>query len=217
MEIYFIPIWREYPGLTNYVNALEVMNDLHAEIAEGLSDEIVCMLEHPAVYTGGTSATDKDLINTGNIPALSTRRGGKWTYHGPGQRIYWPLLDLSKRKKDVRKYVYHLESWIIETLNHFSIKGQRREGLPGVWVRRMDINQPNRMDKIAALGVRISKWVTMHGIAINIDPDLSAFDSIIPCGVRDSHVTSFADLGHIVSFSEFDIVAKRCFEEIFKY
>ena len=217
MEIYFIPIWREYPGLTNYVNALEVMNDLHAEIAEGLSDEIVCMLEHPAVYTGGTSATEKDLINTGNIPTLSTGRGGKWTYHGPGQRIYWPLLDLSKRKKDIRKYVYHLESWIIETLNCFSVKGQRREGLPGVWVRRMDINQPNRMDKIAALGVRISKWVTMHGIAINIDPDLSAFDSIIPCGVKDSHVTSFADLGHIVSFSEFDIAAKKCFEEIFKY
>ncbi len=193
------------------------MHKLHAKIAEGSSDEMVCILEHQAVYTGGTSATEKDLINTGKIPRYFTGRGGQWTYHGPGQRVYWPLIDLSRRQKDVRKYVYHLESWIIETLNCFSIKGQRRDGLPGVWVKRIDINQPDRVDKIAALGVRISKWVTMHGIAINVDPDLSAFDGIVPCGVKDSSVTSFADLGHKVSLSELDLAAKKCFQDIFNY
>ena len=215
MEILSIPIWKEYPGLTDYVHAVAVMQKMHAKIAEGLLDEMVCMLEHTPVYTGGTSANKNDLINTGDIPTHHTGRGGQWTYHGPGQRIYWPLLDLSRRKKDVRKYVYHLETWIIETLNCFSIQGQRRDGLPGVWVRRIDINQPNRIDKIAALGVRISKWVTMHGIAINIDPDLTAFDGIVPCGVTDGTVTSFANLGHIVSMEELDIAAKKCFEDVF--
>ncbi len=192
-----------------------MMHKLHAKIADGSSCEMVCMLEHAPVYTGGTSATEKDLINTGKIPTHLTGRGGQWTYHGPGQRVYWPLLDLSSRQKDIRKYVYHLESWIIETLNCFSIKGQRRDGLPGVWVQRIDINRPDRIDKIAALGVRISKWVTMHGVAINIDPDLSAFDGIVPCGVTGSGVTSFADLGHIVSMAELDIAAKKCFENVF--
>ena len=188
---------------------------MHSKIAKGVSDEMVWMLEHPPVYTGGTSATKNDLLNIGSIPTHLTGRGGQWTYHGPGQRIYWPMLDLSKRQKDVRKYVYHLELWIINTLKCFSIEGHRRDGLPGVWVRRNDKNQPHRKDKIAALGVRISKWITMHGIAINLDPDLSAFNGIVPCGVTDSGVTSFVDLGHIVSMEELDIAAKRCFEAIF--
>ena len=125
------------------------------------------------------------------------------------------LVSGSKRQKDVRKYVYHLELWIINTLRCFSIEGQRRDGLPGVWVRRNDKNQPYRTDKIAALGVRISKWITMHGIAINLDPDLNAFNRIVPCGVTDGGITSFADLGHIVSVEELDIAAKKCFEAIF--
>ncbi len=210
-----IPIWQEYSGLTDYVNAVAMMYNLHEKIAEGSSGELVCMLEHAPVYTGGTSATKKDLINTGEIPTHLTSRGGQWTYHGPGQRVYWPLLDLSSRQKDVRKYVYDLESWIIETLNCFSIQGQRRDGLPGVWVRRIDINKPERIDKIAALGVRISKWITMHGVAININPDLSAFDGIVPCGVNDGGVTSFADLGQMVSMAELDMAAKKCFKNVF--
>ncbi len=214
-EFWSITIWQEYTGLTDYVEAINLMQKMHSKIAKGVSDEMVWMLEHPPVYTGGTSATKNDLLNIGSIPTHLTGRGGQWTYHGPGQRIYWPMLDLSKRQKDVRKYVYHLELWIINTLRCFSIEGHRRDGLPGVWVRRNDKNQPHRKDKIAALGVRISKWITMHGIAINLDPDLSAFNGIVPCGVTDSGVTSFAELGHVVSMEELDIAAKRCFEAIF--
>ena len=191
------------------------MEKAHIKIAEGTSDEMVWMLEHPPVYTGGTSAKNSDLINIGAIPTHLTGRGGQWTYHGPGQRVYWPMLDLSKREKDVRKYVCNLEAWIIDILANFSIEGQRREGLPGVWVERADINHPYQMHKIAAVGVRISKWVTMHGVAINLDPDLRAFEGIIPCGVTDGGVTSFSDLGHVVSIEELDIAAQISFESFF--
>ena len=191
------------------------MQKVHTKIVEGTSDEMIWMLEHPPVYTGGTSAKESDLINIGAIPTHSTGRGGQWTYHGPGQRVYWAMLDLSKRERDVRKYVYNLEAWVIDILASFSIEGQRREGLPGVWVTRADINQPHRMHKIAAVGVRISKWVTMHGVAINLNPDLRAFDGIVPCGVTDGGVTSFADLGHIVSMEELDMAAKTSFDAFF--
>ena len=202
-------------GLTSYLEAVSAMQKAHKEIAEGTSDEMIWMLEHPPVYTGGTSAKDNDLINTGAIPTHFTGRGGQWTYHGPGQRVYWLMLDLSKRDKDVRKYVYYLEAWIIDILASFSIEGLRRVGLPGVWVRRAYINQPRRMDKIAAVGVRISKWVTMHGVAINLDPDLRAFEGIVPCGITDGGVTSFADLGHVVSMEELDMAAQKSFESFF--
>ena len=191
------------------------MQKAHKKIVEGTSDEMVWMLEHPQVYTGGTSAKDSDLINVGTIPTHLAGRGGQWTYHGPGQRVYWLMLDLSKREKDARKYVYNLEAWIVDILANFSIEGERRKGLPGVWVRRFDLNQPDRMDKIAAIGVRISKWVTMHGVAINLDPDLRAFKGIVPCGVIDGGVTSFADLGHIVSMEELDLVAQKSFKKKF--
>ena len=213
--LWAIPIWQEHLGLTAYLDAVSAMQKAHAKIAERTSDEMIWMLEHPPVYTGGTSAKDSDLINVGAIPTHLTGRGGQWTYHGPGQRVYWPMLDLSKREKDIRKYVYHLEAWIIDILARFSIDGQRREGLPGVWVRRSDINQPDRIDKIAAIGVRISKWVTMHGVAINLDPDLTAFEGIVPCGVTDGGVTSFADLGHIISMEELDMAAQTSFKSFF--
>ncbi len=193
------------------------MQKAHKKIVEGTSDEMVWMLEHPQVYTGGTSAKDSDLINVGAIPTHLTGRGGQWTYHGPGQRVYWLMLDLSKREKDARKYVYNLEAWIVDILANFSIEGERRKGLPGVWVRRFDLTQPDRMDKIAAIGVRISKWVTMHGVAINLDPDLRAFKGIVPCGVIDGGVTSFADLGHIVSMEELDMVAQKSFKKNFRH
>ena len=202
-------------GLTAYLDAVSAMQKVHTKIVEGRSDEMIWMLEHPPVYTGGTSAKDSDLINIGAIPIHSTGRGGQWTYHGPGQRVYWPMLDLSKRERDVRKYVYNLEAWIIDILASFSIEGQRRKGLPGVWVTRADTNQRHRMHKIAAIGVRISKWVTMHGVAINLNPDLRAFDGIVPCGVTDGGVTSFADLGHIVSMEELDMAAQTSFEAFF--
>ena len=202
-------------GLTAYLDAVSAMQKVHTKIVEGTSDEMIWMLEHPPVYTGGTSAKDSDLINIGAIPTHSTGRGGQWTYHGPGQRVYWPMLDLSKRERDVRKYVYNLEAWIIDILASFSIEGQRREGLPGVWVMRADTNKHHRMHKIAAIGVRISKWVTMHGVAINLNPDLRAFDGIVPCGVTDGGVTSFADLGHIVSMEELDMAAQKSFEAFF--
>ena len=192
------------------------MQEMHAKIAEGTSEELVWMLEHQPVYTGGTSAKESDLINSGTIPSHLTGRGGQWTYHGPGQRVYWPMLNLSKRERDVRKYVYNLEAWIIDVLASFSIKGERREGLPGVWVRRSDINKPDKIDKIAAIGVRISKWVTMHGVAINLNPDLSAYDGIIPCGVKDGGVTSFSDLGRVISMEELDIAAKISFKKVFQ-
>ena len=210
-----IPIWQEHVGHTAYLEAVSAMQRVHTKIVEGTSDEMIWMLEHPPVYTGGTSAKDIDLINIGAIPTHSTGRGGQWTYHGPGQRVYWPMLDLSKREKDVRKYVYNLEAWIIDILASFSIEGKRREGLPGVWVMRADTNQPHRMHKIASIGVRISKWVTMHGVAINLNPDLRAFDGIVPCGVTDGGVTSFADLGHIVSMEELDMAAQTSFETFF--
>ena len=193
------------------------MQKAHKKIVEGTSDEMVWMLEHPQVYTGGTSAKDSDLINVGAIPTHLAGRGGQWTYHGPGQRVYWLMLDLSKREKDARKYVYNLEAWIVDILANFSIEGERRKGLPGVWVRRFDLNQPDKMDKIAAIGVRISKWVTMHGVAINLDPDLRAFKGIVPCGVIDGGVTSFADLGHIVSMEELDMVAQKSFKKNFRH
>ena len=213
--LWAIPIWHEHLGLTAYLDAVSAMQKAHKNIVEGTSDEMVWMLEHPQVYTGGTSAKDSDLINVGAIPTHLTGRGGQWTYHGPGQRVYWLMLDLSKREKDARKYVYNLEAWIVDILANFSIEGERRKGLPGVWVRRFDLTQPDRMDKIAAIGVRISKWVTMHGVAINLDPDLRAFKGIVPCGVIDGGVTSFADLGHIVSMEELDMVAQKSFEKKF--
>ncbi|MDA9816196.1 lipoyl(octanoyl) transferase LipB [Alphaproteobacteria bacterium] len=209
-------MWQEFTGLTAYPDAISSMQHTHSQIVDGTTKETIFMLEHPPIYTSGTSAKQSDLINKGNIETIATGRGGQWTYHGPGQRVYWPLLDLSTREKDVRKYVFQLEAWIIQTLACFSIDGQRREGLPGVWVVRKDLNQPNRVDKIAAIGVRISKWVTMHGIAINIDPDLTAFNGIVPCGVTDGGVTSFADLGHIVTMPELDMASQTCFNQVFE-
>lgn len=177
--------------------------------------EAVWMFEHKAVFTGGTSAQDKDLLSPGNIPTIHTGRGGEWTYHGPGQLVVWPLLRLSERGQDLRAYIRGLEGWIIDVLACFGVSGERREGLPGVWIRRGDIGTPDRLDKIAAIGVRISKWVSMHGFAINLEPDLAAFDQIIPCGVTDGGTTSFADLGLLVSRAELEMAVQDCFSAHF--
>jgi lipoyl(octanoyl) transferase len=192
-----------------YPDALAAMEARVAAIADGAAAQQVWLLEHPPIYTAGTSARDEDLLDA-RFPVYRTGRGGQFTYHGPGQRIGYAMLDLHQRTPDVRAYVRDLEQWLIETLALFHVKGERREGRVGIWVTRGD-----REDKIAALGVRIKRWVTMHGVALNVDPDLSHFSGIVPCGVRAHGVTSLADLGILVSTADVDVALKQSFQKIF--
>ena len=184
-------------------------------IADGTAGEQVWLLEHPPIYTAGTSANDADLLEA-RFPVFKTGRGGQYTYHGPGQRVGYVMLDLKRRKPDVRAYVHDLEQWLIETLASFNVKGERREGRVGIWVARGPSSQFNaREDKIAALGVRIRRWVTFHGVALNIDPDLSHFSGIVPCGVSRHGVTSLADLGILVSTADVDVALQQAFHKVF--
>jgi len=192
-----------------YPEALAEMEARAAAIASGSADEMVWLLEHPPIYTAGTSAKESDLIDA-RFPVYHTGRGGQFTYHGPGQRVGYAMLDLKRRKPDVRAYVYDLEQWLIETLAMFNVKGERREGRVGIWVQR-----GMREDKIAALGVRIKRWVTFHGVALNVDPDLSHFSGIVPCGVTAHGVTSLADLGITVSMADVDVALKQSFKKVF--
>src|SRR5580698_11608969 len=171
--------------------------------------EMVWLLEHPPIYTAGTSAKDSDLLDA-RFPVYRTGRGGQFTYHGPGQRVGYAMLDLKRRKPDVRAYVHDLEQWLIEALAEFNVKSERREGRVGIWVQR-----GTREDKIAALGVRIKRWVTFHGVALNVDPDLSHFSGIVPCGVCAHGVTSLADLGVPVSVADVDVALKKSFTKVF--
>ena len=198
-------------GLTPYPDALIALNAVTEALKEGHGPETIMLLEHPPLYTSGTSAKQKDLLKARGIETFNTGRGGQWTYHGPGQRIIWPVLDLRRRKQDIRLYVHQLEGWIIDILAEFGVYGVRRAGLPGIWVKRPDIGQPDRLDKIAAIGIRISRWVTSHGMAINLDPNLSHYDGIVPCGVLDGGITSLADLGLIISPAELDMAIQDCF------
>ena len=170
---------------------------------------MVWLLEHPPIYTAGTSANDDDLIDA-RFPVYRTGRGGQFTYHGPGQRVGYAMLDLKQRKPDVRAYVQDLEQWLIETLALFNVKGERRAGRVGIWVQRSE-----KEDKIAALGVRIKRWVTLHGMALNVDPDLTHFSGIVPCGIKAHGVTSLAELGIIVSMADVDLALKQSFKKIF--
>jgi len=181
-----------------------------AAIRAGAAQEQVWLLEHPPIYTAGTSARDEDLLKP-RFPVHRTGRGGQFTYHGPGQRIGYVMLDLKRRSQDVRGFVRDLEQWLIETLGEFSVKGERREGRVGIWVTRSG----GREDKIAALGVRIRHWVTFHGVALNVDPDLSHYDGIVPCGIRQHGVTSLQELGILVSPPDVDVALKRAFMKIF--
>lgn len=203
------PEWRISDQPVAYPDALANMEARAAAIAEGTAGEIVWLLEHPPIYTAGTSANDADLIDA-RFPVYRTGRGGQFTYHGPGQRVGYAMLDLRRRKPDVRAYVQDLEQWLIETLALFNVKGERREGRVGIWVQR-----GLKEDKIAALGVRIKRWVTFHGVALNVDPDLSHFSGIVPCGVRAHGVTSLADLGIIVPMTDVDVALKQSFKKIF--
>jgi lipoyl(octanoyl) transferase len=201
--------WRTSDHAVPYPEALAEMEARAAAIAEGTAGELVWLLEHPPIYTAGTSAQDGDLLDA-RFPVYRTGRGGQFTYHGPGQRVGYAMLDLKRRKPDVRAYVHDLEQWLIETLAEFNVKGERREGRVGIWVQR-----GLREDKIAALGVRIKRWVTFHGVALNVDPDLSHFSGIVPCGVRAHGVTSLADLGVPASMADVDVALKKNFEKVF--
>lgn len=204
-----LPQWNTSLEPVAYPDALAVMEERVQAIAEGRAPELVWLLEHPPIYTAGTSANDADLIEA-RFPVYHTGRGGQFTYHGPGQRVGYAMLDLKRRKPDVRAYVHDLEQWLIETLADFGVKGERRQGRVGIWVQR-----GTREDKIAALGVRIKRWVTLHGVALNVAPDLSHFSGIVPCGVRAHGVTSLADLGIPANMAEVDAALKHNFEKVF--
>jgi lipoyl(octanoyl) transferase len=207
--------WRISDGLVEYETALAVMNARVAAIAEGATRELVWLIEHPPLYTAGTSAKDDELIEA-RFPVHTAGRGGQFTYHGPGQRVAYVMLDLRQRRPDVRRFVAALEEWIVHTLAGFNVTGERRAGRIGVWVRRPDKGAACE-DKIAAIGVRIKRWVTLHGIALNVDCDLSHYAGIVPCGICEPRcgVTSLADLGVHVTMAEVDGMLRREFEEVF--
>ena len=207
------PTFRMFDGFAPYAETVAAMQAHAAAIRAGTADEEVWCLEHAPVLTGGTSALRDDLVNPGGIPVHETGRGGQWTYHGPGQRVAYVMLDLQRRKPDVRAYVHALEEWVITALASFGVAGTRREGLPGIWVASPTIQ--GRLDKIGAIGVRISRWVTWHGVAVNLDPDLAAFDAIIPCGVRDSGVTSLHELGIAADMTALDTALREAFAGAF--
>ncbi len=210
--------WIITDGLTEYAEALTFMEQRVAAISAGTADEAIWQLEHPPLYTAGTSAKRDDLIDPDRFPVYEARRGGEYTYHGPGQRVVYVMLDLGKRGRDVRKFVQDLENWVIATLETFNVKGEIRQGRVGVWVQRPEKpTQPDGTlaeDKIAALGIRLRKWVSFHGISINVDPDLSHFDGIVPCGISDHGVTSLVDLGLPVTMHDLDVALRQTFETV---
>jgi lipoyl(octanoyl) transferase len=206
--------WRIAEGLTPYDEAVAVMEARAAAIAAGDAPELAWLVEHPPLYTAGTSARDEDLLEPARFPVHRTGRGGQFTYHGPGQRVAYVMLDLNRRKPDLRAYVAALEAWLIGTLDQFNIRGERREDRVGVWVRRPDKGLEAE-DKIAAIGIRVRRWVTFHGVSLNVEPDLSHFSGIVPCGVRQNGVTSLVDLGRPVTMPEVDSVLRAQFERVF--
>ncbi len=205
-------------GLTGYAEAVAAMEARVEAIAAGERPELVWLVEHPPLYTAGTSSDPADLIMPDRFPVFQTGRGGQHTYHGPGQRVAYVMLDLKRRGPDVRRFVSGLEAWLIGTLAAFNIVGERREDRVGVWVARPDKASPAGApaeDKIAAIGIRVRRWVTFHGVSINVEPDLSHFDGIVPCGITGHGVTSLVDLGLPISMPEVDGALRASFEEIF--
>ena len=207
--------WRVSDLPVEYATALAAMDAQVAAIAAGQAADLVWLLEHPSLYTGGTSAKDEELIEP-RFPVHRVGRGGQFTYHGPGQRVVYAMLDLNRRKPDVRAYVAMLEEWIIRTLASFKVRGERREDRIGVWVRRPDKGDGFE-DKIAAIGIRVRHWISLHGIAINVEPDLGHFSGIVPCGVSERRygVTSLADLGISATMTDLDVALRREFETLF--
>ncbi len=204
-------IWRVSNGLTAYPDAHEYMKNTALGIATKNTQEEVWLLQHPPLYTAGTSANPNDLVDASRFEVFETGRGGQYTYHGPGQRVAYVMLDLRKRGRDVSLFVRTLEQWIIETLGEFGIKAERRCGRVGVWV----VQEDGREEKIAAIGIRLKKWVSFHGISINLNPDLSHFGGIVPCGISEHGVTSVERLTKSVTFADLDEALERCFTSLF--
>jgi lipoyl(octanoyl) transferase len=206
--------WAITDRLVPYDEAVREMEARVAEIAAGTARERVWLVEHPPLYTAGTSADDADLVEPARFPVHRSGRGGQFTYHGPGQRVAYAMLDLNRRTPDLRRYVAALEAWLIGALEQFNVRGERREDRVGVWVRRPE-KGPDVEDKIAAIGIRVRRWVTLHGVSLNVEPDLSHFAGIVPCGVREHGVTSLVDLGLTVTMPEVDSVLRASFERVF--
>lgn len=206
--------WRIDDAPVPYAEAVAAMEARAASIAAGTAPELVWLLEHPPLYTAGTSAREIDLVEPTRFPVHTTGRGGQYTYHGPGQRVAYVMLDLNRRRPDLRAYVAALEAWIIATLAAFNVRGERREDRVGVWVRRPEKGEGVE-DKIAAIGIRVRRWVSFHGISLNVEPDLSHFSGIVPCGITGHGVTSLVDLGQLVTLPEVDMQLRATFTEIF--
>ena len=203
--------WKITDRPVAYEPAVDFMTVRAEAIAAGDATELVWLLEHPPLYTAGTSAREEDLLTRGRFPVYRTGRGGQYTYHGPGQRVAYVMLDLKRRGHDVRSFVRALEDWLIATLATFNVRGERRTDRVGVWVRRPG----GREDKVAAIGIRLRRWVSFHGISLNVEPDLTHFDGIVPCGIRNYGVTSLVDLGIPITMHEVDMALKHAFEHIF--
>lgn len=207
------------PGLADYAATLAAMEARVADIAAGRADEALWFLEHPPLYTAGTSARAQDLTDPSRFPVHVAGRGGQYTYHGPGQRVVYVMLDLNRRGREVRRFVTHLEGWIIAALAEFNVRGEIRPDRVGVWVPRPDKpplpDGAVREDKIAAIGVKLRRWISFHGLSINVDPDLEHFGGIVPCGIRDHGVTSLVDLGLPVGMADLDAALIRSFGTIF--
>jgi lipoyl(octanoyl) transferase len=206
--------WQVTTGLTPYEDAVAFMEARVAAIAAGEAGELVWLVEHPSLYTAGTSATAQDLVMPDRFPVFRTGRGGQYTYHGPGQRVAYVMLDLARRGQDVRAFVAGLEDWLIAALDQFNVRGERREDRVGVWVRRPE-KLAGTEDKIAAIGIRVRKWITFHGLSLNVEPDLEHFTGIVPCGVSQHGVTSLVDLGLPVTMMDADVALRTTFEQVF--
>ena len=211
--------WITSKNLTPYPDALRIMEDRANAIAAGDANEAIWLVEHPPLYTSGTSAKAADLIDPNRFPVYEARRGGEYTYHGPGQRVAYVMLDVGKRGRDVRQFVKQLEGWVIAALAEFNVQGEIRDGRVGVWVSRPDKPlMPDGSvaeDKIAALGIRLRKWVSFHGLSINVEPDLDHFNGIVPCGISDHGVTSLVDLGLPVTMDDVDVALRKTFGDVF--
>jgi lipoyl(octanoyl) transferase len=210
--------WITTPGLTDYTMAERWMETRAAAIATGDAPEAIWLLEHPPLYTAGTSARPQDLTDPDRFPVHNSKRGGQYTYHGPGQRVVYVMLDVGKRGHDVRLFVQQLEHWVIDTLASLGVQGHIREGRVGVWVERPDkprsVTGAMAEDKIAAIGIRLRKWISFHGISVNVDPDLSHFTGIVPCGITEHGVTSLADLGRPAGMADLDSALKASFVKV---
>lgn len=203
--------WKTSDAPVAYPDAVAFMERRIEAIHAGRAPQLVWLLEHPALYTAGTSAKEQDLLTPSRFPVFATGRGGQYTYHGPGQRVGYVMLDIRRRNNDVRRFVHDLEEWLIRSLQHFNIRGERREGRVGIWVAR----KGGREDKIAALGIRVRKGISFHGVSLNVEPDLEHFTGIVPCGISEHGVTSLAELGITASTHDVDLAMREAFEQVF--